>query len=100
MAKKKRTTKKRSTKASKRRPAAKLKRKAKPVDTPPVVTNFDPTPSLIAADQRKLNAAVRSTAGESNTPLPLRAEQTMACTSGFAQDAFVLPAPVPVKPTV
>ena len=75
MAKKKRTT-KRSTRATKRRPIAKRKRKANPVkqeNTEPVVTNFDPTPYQIAARQRGLSAAVQATIGGAETPLPLRA---------------------------
>jgi hypothetical protein len=102
MVKKRRTT-KRLTRVAKRRPPAKRKWKAKPVkqdNTAPVVTNFDPTPYLIAARQRDFPAAVQSTIGEASTPLPLRAEQTMAGTSDAAINPFVLTAAVPVRPTV
>ena len=76
MAKKKRTTKRSTKAASKRRPTPKRTRKAKPVkqeNTAPVVTNFDPTPYQIAARQRGLSAAVQATIGGAETPLPLRA---------------------------
>lgn len=80
MAKKRRTA-MRSTKAAKRRPTAKRKRKAKPVkqdNTAPVVTNFDPTPYLIAARQREFAAAVQSTIGGVDPPVALRAGAGLA----------------------
>ena len=65
MAKKKRLV-KRSTKARKPQPAADPR-------SPPVVENFDPTPYQIAARQRAFPAAVQSTIGGVDPPLPLRA---------------------------
>jgi hypothetical protein len=107
MAKKRRTA-KRSTRAGKGRPTAKHKRKAKPVkqdNTAPIVTNFDPTPYLIAADQRKLSAAVQATGSEINPPHELKAEglttappelgtpalEIMAGAGNLRLDSFVMP---------
>ena len=108
--KKKRITKRSSAKAGKRQSATrrKSKRKAKPVAQnnffPATVTSFDPTPYQIAAHQR----------GRAETPLPLRAQDlaagapiigtpalsVMPGTSSLIADAVVIPAPVPVTPTV
>lgn len=113
--KKKRAT-KRPTKARKPQPVAKP-------NLPPFVENYDPTPSLIAANQRKRSAAVQSMSGEVIPALP---PSITAATMGvevsppaaalnitasapdvhlqgvisMKADGFVLPAPIPVTPTV
>ena len=95
MAKKKRTA-KRKTKPAKRRTAkrnvkVKVDRDEYRLGVP--VGGFDTTPYLIAADQRKLTAAVRTTEGEVSPPLAQSAAATLAGTSDTAINPSILPAP-------